>query len=66
MIQIQGKFGVVELQSQNFSENIKARMQDFATSQDIAKLALKVNGCAKTQEIEAMENRVTPLIENAH
>jgi hypothetical protein len=56
---------VLELKAKRNLEEVKQEMTIFATSEDLGKAFKKINDCAKTREIEEMENRVTPLVEQA-
>ena len=56
---------MLELKAKRNLEEVKQEMTIFATSEDLGKAFKNINECAKTREIEEMEKRVTPLVEQA-
>ena len=56
---------MLELKAKRNLEEVKQEMTIFATSEDLGKAFNKIKECAKTREIEEMEKRVTPLVEQA-
>ena len=56
---------MLELKAKRNLEEVKQEMTIFATSEDLGKAFKKIKECAKTREIEEMEKRVTPLVEQA-
>ena len=56
---------MLELKAKRNLEEVKQEMTIFATSEDLGKAFKKIKECAKTKEIEEMEKRVTPLVEQA-
>jgi hypothetical protein len=60
---ITGQIGVLELKVKRNFEDLKQDMIVFATSDELGRAFTKIKECAKSQEIHAMEQRVTPLVE---
>ena len=56
---------MLELKAKRNLEEVKQEMTIFATSEDLGKAFKIIKECAKTKEIDEMEKRVTPLVEQA-
>lgn len=58
--------GVHQLENKRGFEDVRAQMGNLATLQQVQKLNTQVNACAKLQQIKDMENRVTPMLNQAN
>ena len=56
---------MLELKAKRNLEEVKQEMTIFATSEDLGKAFKIIKECAKIKEIDEMEKRVTPLVEQA-
>lgn len=58
--------GVHQLENKRGFEDVRVQMGNLATLQQVQKLNTQVNACAKLQQIKDMENRVTPILNQAN